>query len=259
MFGANLVGNSVFYGNTTTVNVVATCSQGEFWGLSADLSYDSSITVAVAAAGGSTVSGSGRIVVEMPNGVASGRSVVKLTITRKGLGDGQSASVRLKNVKGVCGSSSNTLGEISKAVKYVKPAPVDPKPQEPETPAEPDPEVNTLSADDLLKIILDTGLTEERRTAARTELMARVNNAEARIKVLESENEELSQSTEPLGVEAEKTGAARIIDNKWAFFGIGAFMATLVAAAIAIIRSLVVSSRSSKAAPTKRSGKRQER
>lgn len=256
MFGIGFTGGSpaTFYSNTMTTNVVVSCQQGNFYGFTADLVYDSSkISVSVAGLSGVTLTQGSRLVADTA-GMKPG-NVLKLTVTRKGLSDGQSTDIKIANAKGTCDGGTST-SSATKTIKYVKPAPVETKPEEPEV-TEPEPDLNAMSANELLAMV-NKDLTPEKLEEIKTALVRLIGEQDSRVKVLESQLAEAEQSLSPLGESEEKTGIARVIDNKWAFFGVGAFMATLIAAAIAIIKSLVSSSRSSKAAPTKRSEKQQQ-
>ncbi|MDR0979986.1 MAG: hypothetical protein LBM12_02430 [Candidatus Nomurabacteria bacterium] len=237
MFGLYFTGggaNAPFYGSFTT-NVVVTCEQGSFYGFTADLAYDNSLNVTISGLNGATLTQGSRLVVDTA-GVKSGTSVLRLSVSNKTLASGQTAKISLTNVKGTCEGGTSVASAV-KTVKYVKPTPVETKPAEPDVVA-PDPEVGSLTADELMNISLDTSLKAERREAAKAELLRRLSEAEERLKVLESENAELSQSVEPLGESVEKSDIAQIADNKWVFLGVGAAMASLVAVGIAIIKSL---------------------
>ena len=213
MFNVSFTGggvNAPFYGSFTT-NVVATCQSGNFLGLEGDLSYDASLNVSVSGLNGATVSGSGHVVVYFANGVGvkSGTSVLKLSVSNKSLKDGQTANIKFQNVKGVC-DGGTSVANATKSVKYVKPAPQPEKPAEPDEPEEPVEPVKTSE-----------------------ELLV---EAEERIKTLEAQLQAYEEAP-VLGASDETTGFDRMI--KWIFFGVGALMTALMAAAIAIIRSLM--------------------
>jgi hypothetical protein len=237
MFGVGFTGggaNAPFSGSFTT-NVVATCQSGNFLGLEGDLVYDPTLNVSVSGLNGATVSGSGRIVLYFANGVGvkSGTSVLRLSVSNKSLKDGQTANIKFQNVKGVCDGGTNTAS-ATKSVKYVKPAPSPTKPEEPE---EPEPDISTMSASELLNMI-SKDLPAEKLSEVKAALSKILSDNDERIKTLESKLLSYEESPVLGAADEEKSGLAKLMDNKWVFFGVGAVMAGLVSAAIAIICSL---------------------
>jgi len=242
MFTASMTGaQTVTFSANFTTNVVVSCSVGRPAGFQADLAFDNTLVVAVAGLNGATVTQGGRLVVEAMgtgNGVNNGTSVLRLTIRNNGLRDGQTGAVRLTNVRGTCISDSGAVGNnaanMVKNARWQTPAPR-PDP-EPEPEPEPERDVRELSADELVDA-LGTELPAERRAQIVTEIKRRLREGDERIHVLESQLEGFMEAP-VLGERVEREGLFRVLDNRWAFFAIGAFMAALIAAAIAIIRSI---------------------
>jgi hypothetical protein len=234
MFGVAFTGggtNAPFYGSFTT-NVVVTCQQGNFYGFTADLSYDKSLNVTVAGINGATLTQGSRLVVDTA-GVKSGTSVLRLSVSNRTLTNGQTAKISLTNVKGTCDGGTSTAS-ATKTVKYTKPAEQPAKPEEPE---EPEPDISTMSASELLNMI-SKDLPAEKLSEVKAALSKILSDNDERIKTLESKLLSYEESPVLGAADEEKSGLAKLMDNKWVFFGVGAVMAGLVAAAIAIICSL---------------------
>ncbi|MCL2038339.1 hypothetical protein FWG86_00295 [Candidatus Saccharibacteria bacterium] len=245
MFTASMTGAATvtFVSNFTT-NVVVSCSTGRPAGFQADLAFDDTLNVSATALNGATVTGSSRLIVETMgsgNGVNNGTSVLRLTVRNRSLRDGQTGNIRLNNVRGVCIDAQGTpltynAASITKAARYQRPAP---QPERPPEEPEPEPDYSVMSARELLGLL--TADLPAAQYSLIKEALARVINAnEERINVLESQLAAYEEAP-VLGEREEKTGLARVLDDKWTFFAVGAFMAALIAAAIAIIQSLVKS------------------
>ncbi|MCL2371415.1 hypothetical protein FWC63_01560 [Candidatus Saccharibacteria bacterium] len=259
MFTANFTGQATTqFSNQFTTNIVISCAQGRPAGFTADLVFDNTLNVTVANRTGVTFNANtGRIVMES-DGVNNNTSVATLTVRNRSLADGQSGQIRLTNVRGACIDASHNVTSHNMTTTPTRTARFQRPVQQPQPPQ--DDSEDDGPSEELLAIAREIGVSHEEilRLATKFEmspvrlleiarelgLINRVHSLEEQLNVLESQLQEF-QDGEMSGErnEGEREGIFRLLDNRWAFFGVGAFMATLIAAAIAIIKSLVKGSR----------------